>query len=219
MRKYFVIISLFASMHVLAQSSQYTQWIGVQLPVAISKKWQWHNDIGYRTLGFSFKPQQDLYRTGIRRIVNNNLSYAAGVAFFFTRIKFDKNVKEFGDEFRLWQELLIQKKIQRKLLWISRCRTEERWFDATSKANAYFAFRYRYRTALQKELNKHWEVSIADEYMLQYAKGNNSFNQNRTLATIMYHLNKSTVLQTGYMYTVYPTIRQHSLLLLLQKNI
>jgi Protein of unknown function (DUF2490) len=109
------------------QQSQTVVWNTFQFPVQFSSKWQIHNDISYRTVGVSASAYQYTFRTGIRRFINDKWNVATGLAFFFTRTSFDKTYHEFGREFRLWQEVVKENKLNKKLSLFNRFRTEERF--------------------------------------------------------------------------------------------
>ena len=104
-------------------------WNTLQFPIQFSTKWQLHNDISYRTIGVSGSAYQNTFRTGIRRFIDNKWNVASGLAFFYTRTSFNKMNHEFGREFRLWQEVVKENKLNKKLSLFNRFRTH-RWFSA-----------------------------------------------------------------------------------------
>jgi hypothetical protein len=212
---------LFTSVKILnAQQRPSTgAWLAVYAPLNFSKHWQLHNEGGYRTLGTSAEPLQYLYRTGIRYNFNKQWSTTAGVAFFFTRTSFSKTNDEFGHEFRLWQEMNYQHRINEKLHWQIRIRPEQRFFEATSVKTKYTAYRFRIRPGLTQKLNEKWSVQLADEYMRQQAHQKFSFDQNRLMLSALYHFNKTTQLQGGYMWLRWPNDNQHILAISFTKTI
>ena len=195
-------------------------WLNAQVPVSFTKKWQWHNDVSYRTLGNSVAPLQYEYRTGVRYNINNVWSVTAGTAFFFTRNDFLKQHDEFGREFRLWQELAYRKNITKPFQIYVRLRTEQRNFAATSTKAAFHAFRYRIRTQLQQQLNKRWAIQFVDEYFQQHAHSTWSYDQNRAMANAVYSVNPQTNVTAGYMWLRWPAhSSQHILTITFQKTI
>jgi hypothetical protein len=194
-------------------------WLNANMPVSFTKKWQWHNDVSYRTLGSSVAPLQYEYRTGIRYSFTNVWSATAGTAFFFTRNGFSKQHDEFVKEFRLWQELAYRKNFTKTFQLYIRLRTEQRNFSASSTKAAYHAFRYRIRTQLQQQLNKRWAVQVVDEYFQQH-RSNWSFDQNRLITNAVYSIDKQTTISAGYMWLRWPAnSSQHILNIGFQKNI
>ena len=194
-------------------------WNTVQLPVQLSSGWQLHNDISYRTIGGSASAYQYTFRTGIRRFVNDKWNVATGLALFFTRTSFDKTNHEFGREFRLWQEVVKENKLNKKLSLFNRFRTEERFFAATSVKDKDFAMRLRFRMAIIQALSVKWKIQLANEYMRQYTRREFTFQQNRLGATAIFSVNNTTQLQAGYIWCTMTTSTQHFITCTLIKTI
>ena len=219
MKKNYVIIVLMVTIgRVQAQNPESGMWIAVQMPVSLSKKLQWHNDAGYRTLGNYVSASQYLYRTGLRYLLNNNWSITAGPAFFYTRTTFEKTNKDFGSEFRLWQELNKVLNLSKNISLQNRFRTEQRWFASTDQSNSFFRLRFRYRVAATKALNENWSFQLANEYMIQHSEKKSSFDQNRLMCSVLFKINKSTQVQSGYMWLKIPKDSRHILTLGIQKS-
>jgi len=202
-----------------AQQSQTIVWNTLQFPVQLSAKWQLHNDISYRTIGVSGSAYQYTFRTGVRRFLNEKWNVATGLAFFYTRTSFDKANHEFGKEFRLWQEVVKENKLNNKLSLFSRFRTEERFFAATSKKDKNFALRLRYRMAVVQTLSDKWKIQLANEYMQQLADAEFDFQQNRLGTTAIYSFNTNTQLQAGYIWSKLATATQHFITCTFSKTI
>lgn len=195
-------------------------WLNANVPVSFTKKWQWHNDISYRTLGNSITPLQYEYRTGLRYNINAAWSVTAGTAFFFTKNDFIKAHKEFGKEFRLWQEAAYRKNITKPFQIYIRLRTEQRSFASTSTKAAYHANRYRIKLQPQYQFNKHWALQLADEYMQQSVNRFCNFDQNRLIINAVRLLPLQTTVSAGYMWVKRPqNISQHILNISFQKTI
>lgn len=191
------------------QQSQTLVWNTLQIPVQFSTKWQLHNDISYRTIGVSASSYQYTFRTGIRRFINEKWNVANGLAFFFTRTSFEKTNHEFGREFRLWQEIVKENKLNKKLSLLSRFRTEERFFAATFANDNFFAVRFRFRLALVKQLSEKWKLQLTNEYMEQLSQKKLKFQQNRLGLSAIIEFDKTTQLQTGYIWSKLTTGTQH----------
>jgi hypothetical protein len=185
---------------VFAQRPNTGVWAGLQLPVQLNKKWQFHQEGGYRTLGNSISALQYFYRPGIRYRINKNQHIAAGMAFFCTRTSFIKENDAFAKEFRIWEEANYKKDITAKIQGLLRLRTEQRFFAATDAKNAEHAFRYRLKPQLNYTFNFHWTFILADEYFQQYTHNEWLFDQNRFLLNAVYSINSLTQIQAGYMY-------------------
>lgn len=219
MNKLFTIGLVALSARGFSQTPPAEMWIGANVSVAFQSKWQWHNDAGYRTNGVNFIPHQYLYRTGIRRIFSTKWNAAAGVAFFSTRISYNKADHEFGNEYRAWQEVNHQHEWKDGLSLQNRFRVEERFFEEVSNRDDYKALRLRYRLALTKRLSQKWTIQVADEYMRQLQQKQFVFNQNRALFSFGHDLKKHVQLQAVYIWQLRPTGSQHILALLFQKTI
>ena len=206
----FLIAGSVLSVHCsFGQQSKAIIWNSLQFPVQFSTKWQMHNDVSYRTMGFSGSAFQYTFRTGIRNFINDKWNVATGLAFFFTRTSFDKTNHEFGREFRLWQEVVNENKIKKELSIFNRLRIEERFFAASSKERASFAIRFRYRLAIVQTLSDKWKAQLANEYMQQLSGGEFKFQQNRLGAMGIYMVNTNTQLQAGYIWSKLSGTTQH----------
>lgn len=208
----------FTTKATLSQVPATGNWFALQLPVRLSNKWQWHNDAGYRTIGFSIAAYQYLLRSGIRYNINNSWNTATGYAFFFTRSSFEKADHEFGKEFRLWQELNAQHTFLKSYIIQNRLRMEQRWFDAVGNNDAYFGLRLRHRAAITKVFSENWNLQLADEYMQQLTQGVFSFNQNRLQLNVIYKMNHAEQVQAGYMWLNRQRQSQHIITITFQKT-
>lgn len=213
----FVLMSVFG----YSQEPASELWFSAAVPVTFgkTKNWQWHNDAGYRTNGISIMPHQYLYRTGIRKFFSEQWSAATGIAFFSTRVGYKKADHEFGNEYRLWQEINHQYKIFQQLSLQNRLRIEQRFFEAINDKDAYKALRLRYRIGLTQKLSSKWSVQVADEYMRQLQQDQFLFNQNRFMFTAQRHWNKDVQVQAGYMWLLRSTSSQHIFTISFQKAI
>ena len=213
MRKFHAAFFLcFISCLVHAQSSSI--WFSAQAPLRI-KNWEWHQDVGYRTIGSSSKATLWLYRTGVRRYFSEHWNAAAGYALFSSRV--EKEKPAFGAENRIWEEVVRQDQWG-KLKWMQRIRIEQRWFDATTQTPYYAAHRFRYRTAFIQALTPQLDLQVYDEIMVQSQKGQWFFNQNRTGFFLHIKPSKKQVFNLGYTYLHQPLANTHLFLLGYQHN-
>ena len=213
------ILLMIATRLGFAQRPKTGAWITLLAPVTVSKNWQWHNETGYRTLGSSVNALQFYYRTAVRYKFNEQWNTAVGAAFFFTRTSFLESNDEFGREFRIWEEVNYQLKLNEKLKALFRFRTEQRFFAKTNTKSAYTAYRFRIRPQFIQKISAKWDLQLADEYMQQQKRRTLSFDQNRLMLSAIYHVNSTTQLQGGYMWLKWPDASQHILNISVQKNI
>lgn len=202
-----------------AQRPPYGNWVSVTLPVQLSSKSQWHTDGGYRTLGESLSAHQILFRTGYRYFIRKNINAAGGVAVFFTRTSFDKGNKEFGREFRLWEEVNAETKVMKNILGSSRIRAEQRFFERTDQRDAYKTLRLRLRVQFRKDFNEKTAFQVSEEYMVGIKGGKSTFDQNRISLSLILKAGKSIQFQPGWMWLQWPESVQQILTLAIQKNI
>lgn len=205
---------------VSAQEPPGELWFSASVPVQFGKKhnWQWHNDAGYRTNGMSVLPHQLLYRSGLRFLFNKQLNIAAGGAVFFTRTSYNKNDQEFGEEKRLWQEIVHQTELSSATLLQTRFRLEERFFAAVSNKAAYNAARFRFRVSITQKIYQNWTIQLADEYMQQAAHQQFQLNQNRMIIAVGRNFSKEMQLQAGYMWLYRTVSSQNIFTLSFQKS-
>lgn len=221
MKPSIIIAAFFVCVVASAQEPQSELWFSASLPVNFGKhnSWQWHNDAGYRTNGISLLPHQYLYRTGLRYSFNKHWSAAAGGALFFTRVSYNKDDSEFGQENRLWQELVHQTDLSSTTILQSRFRLEERFFEAVENKAAYTAARFRLRTAITQKFKKNWFAQLADEYMQQAANDRLQLNQNRLMLSVGKSLPGQMQVQAGYMWLYRTVSSQNIFTLSFQKSI
>jgi hypothetical protein len=203
----------------LAQLPSTSVWLTAQVPVSISVKWQWYNDATYKTMGLALTGYQRFYRTGIRYQFSEKWSAIGGVAFFSTRAKADIHDSEFGREFRIWQELSYQKKLENKFSIQHRLRTEERFLQATTVKSSYRILNINNRLSVQKSVSEKWNIQVADEYFEQLIDRKLKFNQNRMSASGTYIVNKTMQLQGTYMWLLRKATSQHVMQFTVRKTI
>jgi Protein of unknown function (DUF2490) len=203
-----------------AQDPAVEIWTSVSVPVFFGKNgsWQWHNDAGYRTNGMSVLPHQYLFRTGMRKFFNSKWNAAVGGALFFTRVSYNKE-DAFGQENRLWQELVNVAKITEKSNLQTRFRVEERFFEAVENRTAFDAMRFRLRSAFLQTLNKNWQFQLSEEYMQQLANRNFQFNTNRIAAAMIRSWEGQSQLQITYILQTRKNSKQSIIALSFQKSI
>lgn len=221
MKRWLTIAALvftFISAH--AQDPAVEIWTSASVPVFFGKNgsWQVHNDLGYRTNGMSVLPHQYLFRTGVRKFFNSKWNAAVGGALFFTRVSYNKE-DVFGQENRLWQELVNVAKITEKSNLQTRFRVEERFFEAVENKAAFNAMRFRLRSAFLQTLNKHWQFQLAEEYMQQLANRNFQFNTNRVAAAVIRSWEGQAQLQITYILQTRKNSEQSIIALSFQKSI
>jgi hypothetical protein len=204
----FLLIMIVSKGHTIF-SQETIIWNALQLPVRLSSKWQMPVDFSYRTLGFSTAAYQYTFRSGIRRFINKTWSVASGLALFFTRTSFEKENREFGREFRVWEEGVADSKLGKNFVLQNRLRIEERFFEATSKYDKYTAIRFRYKLGISKFFKEKYKLQLAEEYMEHLTSGKFSFQRNRVYISCGYIIDPLTQIEAGYIWSATPDIRNY----------
>jgi hypothetical protein len=184
-------------------------WTSVSTPLRFSQKLQAPIDFSYRTLGFTTSAYQYTFRGGVRWNFTPSWSTSAGIARFLTRNSFKTSDEVFVPEFRVWQDVVSEKKLRHQFTLQNRLRIEERFFDATSESAKYTAIRLRYRIGVVKLLHEKYKVQLAEEYMEHYSFDRFSFQQNRVYVSGGLFLDALTQIEAGYILSRIPGITRH----------
>lgn len=193
----------------VAQPRGVSLWFTGQIPVSFSKKWQWQNDLIYKSAGTSAKAYQRFYRTGIRYEFSDDWNVAGGVGFFSTLAATNKDDDEFGKEFRFWQDLNYQHEVNKALFFQNRFRTEERFLKATSQKKSSHIFNLNDKVSFTKPVSDKWDIQLADELFEQVINKKLIFNQNRLIGMGIYNITKNMQVQGGYIWVLRKTFSQH----------
>lgn len=204
-KQFLLFLSLFLGINIFAQHEN-AIWFSSLYPVKLSEKFELHSEIGCRFKGENTELYQHLYRFGLRYGFNENINSAVGFALFFTDGNWQSEVKKFGTEFRFWEELVYQKKIG-TYKGALRLRQEERFYDDYNKKASYTAFRTRFMVQVNKKLNEHFSLQLANEYMYQFKSGTSGLDQNRIMGNVLYYPLKNLEIKCGYMEIILPNNR------------
>jgi hypothetical protein len=194
-------------------------WFTAQLSAGFSAKWQWYNDVTYKTMKITPNAYQRFYRTGIRYQFSKEWNAAGGVGFFSTNTSTDKQNDEFGKEFRLWQELNYQHGFKKGISMQNRIRTEERYLEETNTKPSSRILNINYRLSFTKPVSKKWDILLGDEYFEQVVSKKFGFNQNRIITAGICNINKTMQLQGGYIWVLRKNFSQHVVQFTLKKLI
>ena len=193
----FFVLLLMLPFSLLAQSSDFGNWILYFGNKKINNKWNWHHEVQYRNYDAIGDLEQLLLRTGIGYNLtenNNNLLFGYGFIHSQNYITDDKiNI----DEHRLFLQFITRQKIGRVNLQ-HRYRFEQRWVEDSD-----FKLRYRYFLALNIPLNNQ---TMTDQtvYFSAYNEIflNNKatiFDRNRLYGGVGYKVNNLMRFEIGYM--------------------
>lgn len=200
-----------------AQPKGASFWLTAQLPVDLSPRWQWNNDLLYKSNGVTFKTYQRWYRTGLRYRISEKVNVAGGVGFLATQASSNSKDDEFGKEFRLWEEMIYQHPLKNDWQFQNRARVEERFLKATTTKPSSHILQMSDRISFTKTLSKKWDLQFADEYFEQVIDKKFGFNQNRLMGIGIYNISKKLQLQGAYIWVVRKTFTQHVLQVTIRK--
>lgn len=191
-----------------SQTAPPAEWLGVNVLVHLKNKLEWSNEFGYRTFTKSFIRYQHFARFSLRYHAFAKTSLATGMSFFNTRQSLEEKVPEYGNEFRLHEELANIQALSSGLDLMHRLRLEQRFMQSTSLREAHLKHRGRYQIALQWKFQKRWFLSPAIEYMAGLDKNILTMDQLRLLTWLSYNPSWHYRITLGLHYHVRPQYNQ-----------
>jgi hypothetical protein len=200
-----------------AQPKGASFWLTAQLPVDLSPRWQWHNDLLYKSNGVTLKTYQRWYRTGIRYRISDKVNVAGGIGFLSTQGSTNKNDDEFGREVRMWEELIYQNPLKNEWSFQDRVRVEERFLHETATKPSSRILQMSDRVSFTKTLSEKWGFQFADEFFEQVINKEFVFSQNRLLGVGIYNISKNLQVQGAYIWVLRKTFTQHVLQVTIRK--
>jgi len=196
---------------VQAQQAKYGRvnqlWGGYFSAIKVSERFSINSDFQGRTTDWHKQWSQVLGRTGLAYRVNDKFTFTLGFADF---LFFQKGNKVLRNEYRPWQELLINDSYKRIKI-THRFRAEQRYFQQAVNEelvdqfsfNHRFRYRFDLRYLLWKEMEgeRAFHLQVGNEILVNAGKSIvfNYFDQNRTWVGIFYTLNKNFSFQFQYM--------------------
>jgi hypothetical protein len=193
------------------QDNNSLEWAQLFTTVKLSPKWdalveyQWRRTNGLKDW------QQSLFRTGIQRRLNNQLTLAAGYAWIETFPYGDYPLAANGTfpEHRIHEQIQLRTTLG-KLTVSQRLRIEQRWLGRV-QANTkriiedwVYSNRFRHLVRLQHPLVQQNAFSlygaVADEIFIGAGKnvGANVFDQNRIMLILGSKLSNQISIEAGY---------------------
>lgn len=193
-----LVILIYLSHFSFAQKSDTGNWLIYFGNQKINNKWNWHNEVQYRSFNFLGDTNQLLLRTGLGyNLSENNNNILLGYGFINSQ-KYAPNSdqKTSVTEHRIYQQFLTKQNFDRVFIQ-HRYRVEERFLPDD------FQLRFRYFLGLNIPLNKktmeqnavylstYNEIFINDEKPL--------FDRNRLYGALGYVIDKNFKIEAGLM--------------------
>ncbi len=193
-------ISVFVLLVVTAANAQsdadgrLSWWPAYYLKYSINSKWSVNSDLQLRN--FNKHPVLGLLgvRTGAHYNFGKGWSTGVGILWFHYESIVD-NKEVDTDEFRVFEELRHDWKLNKKWRIANRLRTEQRHFSNQDG----IAFRIRYHIAAEYRVAKRWSAIGGNELMWQGSKRRKNWDQYRLWAGGEYAFNSNNQVQVIFM--------------------
>lgn len=131
------------------QNSDFGNWLIYFGDKKLNEKFNWHNEVQYRSYNFLGDTDQLLLRTGIGyNLTENNNNILLGFAYIYNEpYDADTDQKTSFSEYRIYQQFITRQSVGRFNI-LNRYRFEQRFFEDD------FQLRLRYFLGLNIALNK-----------------------------------------------------------------
>lgn len=199
-----VVILVLSFSQTYAQKSGTGNWFAYFGNQAINKKWNWWNEVQYRSYNFISDRQQLLLRTGIGyNLTENNNNVALGYAYINSQNYLPGTEEKIStDEHRIYQQFLTRQNFGRVFLQ-HRYRIEERFLPDD------FKMRFRYFLSLNVPINNKTlsrntiYASLYNEIFLNGEKP--VFDRDRLYGGLGYVITPALRMELGYMSQILET--------------
>lgn len=187
-----------------AQKSGTGNWFAYFGNQAINKKWNWWNEVQYRSYNFISDRQQLLLRTGIGyNLTENNNNVALGYAYINSENYLPGTEEKINSvEHRIYQQFLTRQNFGRVFLQ-HRYRIEERFLPDD------FKMRFRYFLSLNVPINNKVlskNTVYASFYNEIFLNGQKPvFDRDRLYGGLGYVITRDLRLELGYMSQILET--------------
>ena len=185
-----------------AQSTDTGNWLMYFGNQAINDRWNWHNEIQYRSYDIVGDTEQLLLRTGIGyNLTERNNNLLLGYGYIQSQSYLPNHSEKIkSDEHRIFQQF-INRHAAGRLHFQHRIRAEERIFPDDIK------FRGRYFLSLNLPLN-HSTITKNTVYLAAYNEiflnaQDKIFDRNRIYGGVGFGIHESIRLELGMMSQIY----------------
>jgi hypothetical protein len=208
--KRIAVILLFTPISLLAQNSDFGNWLIYFGDKKINNKWNWHHEVQYRNFNFIGDTEQLLLRTGLGyNLSENNNNIHLGYAFIYSEpYMANTEEKTSFNEHRIYQQFITRQAFGRFSIQ-HRYRFEQRIFEDD------FRLRLRYFLAFNIALNK---KQMTDEtlYLSAYNEifvnsEQTFFDRNRLYGGLGYRFSKTIRAEIGVMNQTTNTVSRNQL--------
>jgi len=197
--KYFqIIIIILLPVIGFSQSSDLGNWLLYFGNKQINNKFNWHNEVQYRSYNAISDLEQLLIRTGIGyNLTENNNNILLGYGYILSENYIDgTNEKEDVHEHRIYQQFISKQNISIVSLQ-HRYRFEQRFIESDFKLRLRYFLGLNVPLSKKELIDKTLYFSMYNEIFLNTQK--DVFDRNRLYGGIGYKLNSSIRFELGYM--------------------
>lgn len=197
MKRIFTLLAFFP-LTLMAQQSDFGNWLIYFGDKKIGNRWNWHHEVQYRNFNFIGDTEQLLLRTGIGyNLTENNNNIHLGYGFIYSEpyIGGTENKTNFN-EHRIYQQFITRQSFGRISLQ-HRYRFEQRFFEDD------FRLRLRYFLSTNIALN-HKQMQDKTVYLSIYNEifvntEQTFFDRNRFYGGVGYRFSKTVRTEIGVM--------------------
>lgn len=201
---------IFSISKLSAQENQFSGWLSVFHTQRFSQHWGVSFDGQLRSAHRADYLRNILIRPSVNYYFDKNKIAALGYAFIANNGRNVNGEPTYRSENRVWQQVIVNQKISRRLTLQHRLRLEQRFFgDNDSRDDDYFAQRLRYFARAIIPLKKDTVfkrgafLGLQNELFTNVQnKGkmnNHFFDQNRSYASIGYRFSMKLDTEIGYL--------------------
>jgi len=178
-----------------AADTDFQQWTQVTLQGPLSKRWLGYFEVQPRFGQDASALERLILRPALGYRLNKNVSLWQGYGWT------PQFQPAYGDEHRLYQQLLVESKHGKTAL-TNRTRLEERLIEGAGGTSV--RFRHMARFAYPISRDRRWSVIAYDEFFFNLnsteSGPKSGFDQNRLYLGISRQLNPQVRLETGYIW-------------------
>ncbi|HTF05756.1 MAG TPA: DUF2490 domain-containing protein [Bacteroidia bacterium] len=214
-----VVLLVFSTHFCSAQKSETGNWFIYSGSQSFQTKWNWANEVQYRSYNFAGDMQQFLVRTGIGfNLSENNNNILLGYGFIRSEnYQPDTNLKTGFNEHRIYQQFVTRQNFGRVFIQ-HRYRLEERFLP-----NDVFKLRFRYFLAVNIPINNATMIKntvYISAYNEIFINGKTPFfDRDRVYGAVGFVITQNIKAEIGFMSQVLDASRRNQFQVVLYNTI